>query len=64
MLKNNFCPFISNLCRRDCVFNCGHNITLNNGYSTECELMAFISLQDAEEIQTVTKEIAKLIRKK
>ena len=64
MVKNTFCPFVSGSCRSDCVFNCGHDIGLNNGTLTQCELMAFISLQDSEDIERIAKEIAKLIQKK
>lgn len=64
MHKNTFCPFISGSCRSDCVFNCGHDIGLNNGYITECELMAFITLQDSDDISKISSEISKLIQKK
>lgn len=64
MIKNSFCPFISDSCRSDCVFNCGHCIGLNNGTVTECELMAFISLQDSEDIERIAGEINKLIQEK
>jgi hypothetical protein len=63
MVKNTFCPFINGECRHDCVFNCGHNIGLNNGTMVECELMAFISLQDSEDIERIASEITKLIQK-
>ncbi len=64
MIKNSFCPFISDSCRSDCVFNPGHSIALNNGTVTDCELMAFISLQDNEDIEHIAGEIKKLIQKK
>lgn len=64
MKKNTFCPFISGDCRKDCVFNCGHNIGLNNGYMTECELMAFISLQDSSDIDLIAFKIKELINQK
>lgn len=64
MTENNFCPFISSACRSDCVFNCGHYIALNNGSKTKCELMAFVSLQDSEDVGHIAKEISKLIRSK
>lgn len=64
MQKNTFCPFISGTCRSDCVFNCGHNIGLNNGTMTACELMAFITLQDNDDIDKISSEISKLIKKK
>lgn len=55
-----FCALINDQCRDDCVFNCGHYIAINNGNSTKCELAAFITCVDEDQIDYVTSSIKHL----
>lgn len=64
MEGNNFCPFISDSCRSDCTFYHKISISLELGKTTNCELDAFISARDEDEITCVANELKKLIQSK
>lgn len=63
MEKKAFCPFINGDCKNDCVFNCGHFISLN-GYSTPCELSAFVQCVSDDDLSALVNQLKELNQKK
>lgn len=59
MQTKDFCPFIKDVCRKDCVFNAGHIIGTPGAFS-ECELASFIACNDNEQIQEIIQQIKNL----
>lgn len=63
MKTNTFCPFIKGECRSDCTFNRAIFAPLNNGYHTKCEIMAFLSLQNEADLESIIAKLSKLFVK-